>query len=130
MAHAAQAPSVTTVDVSPFVDPSAGDSQRLVAGRALVEALHRYGFVKVTGHGITTAEVREALGWIKKLFDLPYDEKMKAPHPPGPFPHRGYSGIGREKVYSQAEILAHADSEDVGKSLRKITDFKVRRGTA
>ena len=33
----------------------------------------------------------------KRLFDLPLEEKLKAPHPEGWNPHRGYSGIGREK---------------------------------
>ena len=117
-----------TVDISPFTT-DADDEQRRVAGVALVKSLHEYGFVKVTGHGVSTQEIQEALGWLKKLFDLPLEDKMKAPHPPGPFPHRGYSGIGQEKVYSQDDVEAHRDEGDVGKSLRKISDFKVRSST-
>ncbi|KAH8884140.1 oxidoreductase-like protein [Thozetella sp. PMI_491] len=115
--------TVPTVDISAFTT-KAGDEQRRAAGVALVEALHDFGFVKVTGHGFSIQELREALRWVKKLFDLPTSDKMKAPHPPGPFPHRGYSGIGREKVYSRADIEAQGDSKDVAKSLRKISDFK------
>ncbi|KAJ4420983.1 hypothetical protein N0V82_004025 [Gnomoniopsis sp. IMI 355080] len=92
---------------------------------ALVEALHSFGFAKVSGYGMTRQEVDEALGWVKKLFDLPTNEKMKAPHPPTPMPHRGYSGIGKEKVYSQDDVAAHTNGEtDTGRELRKVTDFK------
>jgi isopenicillin N synthase-like dioxygenase len=120
----ANSKAVATVDLSPFTG-NGEDSKSLEAAHALVDVLHNYGFVKVTGHGISKQEIHEALGWVKKLFDLPYSEKMKAPHPPGPIPHRGYSGIGQEKVYSQAAMEAHNSSEDFGDTIRKITDFKV-----
>lgn len=119
-----------TVDLSPFFTETSRtlpDSERLKAGRALVEALHSFGFVKVVGHGLSTQEIGEALGWTKKLFDLPYEDKMRAPHPPGPMPHRGYSGIGKEKVYSKDDLEANSAEGDVGKVLRKISDFKVGR---
>lgn len=121
-----------TVDLSPFFTETSRtlpDSERLKAGRALVEALHSFGFVKVVGHGLSTQEIGEALGWTKKLFDLPYEDKMRAPHPPGPMPHRGYSGIGKEKVYSKDDLEANSAEGDVGKVLRKISDFKVGRLT-
>lgn len=102
-------------------------SQRVTSAKVLVEALHSFGFAKVTGHGLSHTEVSEALGWVQKLFALPYDEKMKAPHPAGPMPHRGYSGIGKEKVYSQEDIDSHTGNNDgdTGHELRKISDFKV-----
>lgn len=124
--------AVVTVDLSPFTTDS-DDSQKLHAGQTLVDALHKYGFAKVVGHG-TKEEIREALNWTKMLFDLPYSEKMKAPHPKGPIPHRGYSGIGQEKVYSQADVEKHSSSNGNGNSdgngnvrdaIRKISDFKV-----
>jgi isopenicillin N synthase-like dioxygenase len=34
----------------------------------------------------------------KKFFDLPESTKQLAPHPPGGSHHRGYSGLGLEKV--------------------------------
>ncbi len=121
--------AIATVDLAAFSDnASYSDSERLRAGQALVDACHSLGFVKVTGHGLTKHEIEEALGWTKRLFDLPYQEKMKAPHPPGPVPHRGYSGLGLEKVYSPDDVQtvqAHSGG-DVGVELRKISDFKVR----
>ncbi|KAI2618344.1 Clavaminate synthase-like protein [Hypoxylon sp. NC1633] len=119
--------AIATVDVSPFTAEAGRnppDSERLKAGQALVEALHNLGFVKITGHGIQRDEIRDALAWTKKLFDLPYEEKMKAPHPPGPMPHRGYSGLGKEKVYSQEDLKSHGDVADVSQEMRKISDFK------
>ncbi|ROW00466.1 hypothetical protein VPNG_07907 [Cytospora leucostoma] len=123
-----EARSIPTIDLSPFFSqhPTISDTQRLTSAKSLVEALHSFGFAKVTGHGLGTHEISEALGWVQKLFDLPYNEKMKAPHPPGPMPHRGYSGIGEEKVYSQEDIDAHArdGKGDISQELRKISDFK------
>ncbi|KAI1125912.1 oxidoreductase-like protein [Nemania abortiva] len=122
-----EARAIATVNLSPFVDNPGRmlpDLNQLQACRALVEALHELGFVQLTGLGISQKEIDEILAWNKALFDLPYADKMKAPHPLGPIPHRGYSGIGKEKVYSQADVKAHGDESDVGQSLRKISDFK------
>lgn len=125
-----EALSIPTVDVSPFFSQhtTTSDTQRLTSAKLLVEALHSFGFAKVTGHGLGTHEVSEALGWVQKLFDLPYDEKMKAPHPPSPMPHRGYSGIGEEKVYSREDVETHVrhGKADISQELRKISGFKVR----
>ncbi|KAM7223009.1 Clavaminate synthase-like protein [Rhypophila decipiens] len=126
---------IRTIDLSAFAfkdrnDPATtqGQSDRLAAARSLVDACHSLGFVKITGHGLSDGEVDEAFGWLKRLFDLPTEEKMKAPHPPGPMPHRGYSGIGREKVYHlddvkklETETGGHGNVSD---ELRKISDFK------
>ena len=116
------------MDLSPFGSSDGQrhvESERLGAGKFLVESLHSFGFVNITGHGLSKQEIDEALGWTKRLFDLPYEEKMKAPHPAGSMPHRGYSAIGKEKLYSHADVAAHGADGDFGKELRKISDFKV-----
>ncbi|KAK3681817.1 hypothetical protein B0T22DRAFT_531172 [Podospora appendiculata] len=118
--------AIVTVDLSPFTDTSLRDFERLEAGQALVEACHNLGFVKITGHGFTKEELDVAFAWTKRLFDLSYEEKMTAPHPPGPMPHRGYSGIGVEKIYSKEDMENPDCSKDVGQELRKIMDFKAR----
>jgi len=61
----------------------------------------------------------------KKLFDLPHEDKMKAPHPGAPMPHRGYSYPGFEKVYSNEETVNEEQSRGTGKALRDTMDFKV-----
>lgn len=120
---------IATVDLSPFTtkdEPSTtAHAKRVTAGRALVEACRNLGFVIVTGHGLTEQEISEAFAWTKRLFDLPLAEKMKAPHPSGNMPHRGYSAIGREKVYSMDDLRHHDSDANVGQQLRTISDFKV-----
>lgn len=119
---------IATIDLSPFMGDrtrSHDDADRVQAGRDLVAALHSLGFAQVTGHGLSQVEIDEALKWTKTLFDLRYEDKMKAPHPPGPIPHRGYSAVGKEKVYSADDVVTNAGEPDVGRSLRKISDFKV-----
>ncbi|TDZ25923.1 2-oxoglutarate-dependent dioxygenase gloF [Colletotrichum orbiculare MAFF 240422] len=90
----------------------------LEAGRALVSALKTAGFAYLTNHGIPQETIDEAFEWSKKFFSLPQAEKDKAPHPPEGWWHRGYSGIGREKVtqmvFDEAELA----------SRRKTPDFK------
>ena len=104
---------IPTIDIAPFTVPSAySNADRLLAGKAFVAALHRYGFAKVVGHGLPKDEVDEAFAWNKKLFDLSHAEKMKAPHPPGPFPHRGYSGKVPEGARKESyEIGSEEDDQ-------------------
>jgi len=116
---------LATVDLSAFTGTGASESERVAACRALVEACHQLGFVKIKGHGFPKQELDEAMAWVKKLFDLPYEDKMKAPHPETNIPHRGYSGIGREKVYSQDDMEKVNKDENVADQLRAISDFKV-----
>jgi isopenicillin N synthase-like dioxygenase len=126
--HQPDTRTVPTVDLSPFTSEERSalpSSQHLSTARSLVEALHSFGFVKVKGHGFSKHEIDEALSWSAKLFNLPYEDKMKAPHPPGPMPHRGYSAIGTEKVYSKADVQSIGGDSDVGQQLRLISDFKV-----
>lgn len=94
-------PDTSTADMAeenliPVVDLSAFDTEgntgsRLEPARALYKACHDLGFVQILGHGVEPELLREAFDWSKKLYSLPHDEKMKAPHPDGPMPHRGSS---------------------------------------
>src|SRR5688572_27048397 len=53
-----------------------------------------------------------------QFFTLPLEDKEKAPHPPEGWYHRGYSGIGREKV---SQLVFDRDAIE---SLRKVPDYK------
>ncbi|CAN8097701.1 unnamed protein product [Discula destructiva] len=119
---------IPTIDLSSLTTKSCQHEQRVAAAQTLVEALHNFGFAKVVGHGLRRHEIDEALGWVKRLFDLPYPEKTKAPHPPTAMPHRGYSGIGKEKVYSQADVAA-ATAEATNSTGNAATDEKLRKTT-
>ena len=80
--------SIPIVDLSSFATEGSTES-RLESARALYKACHDLGFVQISGHGVKPELLEEAFDWSKKLYSLPHDEKMKAPHPNGPTPHRG-----------------------------------------
>lgn len=116
---------IPTVDLSAFASDGS-QSARLKASKDLYQACHQFGFANITGHGVSEALLEEAFEWTRKLFALPLSEKVKAPHPPTPTPHRGYSGVGIEKVYSKDELDAN-ELKGVGAGeLRKIEDVKVQ----
>ena len=119
------APTIPLVSLAAFNSPNSTESELQAAADKLVEACHRFGFVAIEDHGVPEDLLDEAFAYTKKLFDLPHEDKMKAPHPAGGQPHRGYSPPGLEKVYSKDELVSDEVKESAGKSLRKISDFKV-----
>ena len=121
------APSPTSIplaDLSPFFASSTSSdshSSKVSAAVSLVNACSTLGFAYITGLGNASEDIAEAFRWNKKFFHLPHEEKMKAPHPKAPMPHRGYSAVGVEKVYSREEREG-----EKGEGLRDVEDFKVR----
>lgn len=117
--------SIPTVDIEPFLNSSTLQ-ERQNAARDLAEALHIYGAVGVVGWEqlVPDAKLKDAFQMAQKMFDLPVEDKMKAPHPDGFVPHRGYSAPGKEKAYNKDELAT--DSAEVKETRRKITDYKVR----
>lgn len=81
--------SIPIVDLSAFAMKSSVEF-RLESAQALYKACHDLGFVHIQGHGVVSELLREAFDWSAKLYSLPHGEKMKAPHPDGPMPHRGF----------------------------------------
>ena len=65
--------------------------ERFKIGTTLTTAFHEVGFVYIINHGMEPNEIAKAFEWSRRLFDLELEEKMLAPHPPGPTVHRGYS---------------------------------------
>ncbi|KAH8591202.1 hypothetical protein B0O99DRAFT_632805 [Bisporella sp. PMI_857] len=96
-----------------------GFKERTEIGAALADACRTVGFAYIINHGISPALVEEAFGWSKRLFDLKLEDKMLAPHPPGPTVHRGYSYPGLEKV---SQVIS--DDLEVGRKLREVKDCK------
>ena len=119
-------PPLPIIDLEAFT--SASDTEtRLEAGKQLVSACHDVGFVYIKNHGVPESELSRAFDVSKKWFDLPTDQKMKAPHPPGWAVHRGYSWPGLEKVSNLVSGPAAdggSDDEFIEK-LRQVQDFKV-----
>ncbi|KAI9702762.1 MAG: hypothetical protein M1836_007976 [Candelina mexicana] len=112
-------PTIPIVDISRAFEGT--DADRTKVAQDLALACRRVGFVYITGHGIPPETIEKTFAVSKQLFGLPYEDKMKAPHPPGGAVHRGYSYPGQEKV-SQAT----SDDEEGTqvKALRQIKDCK------
>ncbi|KAI0851224.1 Clavaminate synthase-like protein [Daldinia vernicosa] len=111
--------TIPVVDFGAWSKGSTEDKKRI--GRELTDACRRVGFVYIVSHGVPSDILEEAFGWSKKLFDLPQEKKMMAPHPPGPNVHRGYSWPGLEKV--SQDIIKDGDETKEAEN-RKISDFK------
>ncbi|EXJ71524.1 uncharacterized protein A1O5_05332 [Cladophialophora psammophila CBS 110553] len=116
---------IPIVDLSPFTSPSlsadTSHEARLKAAQKLVRACRDVGFVYVKNHGVPEDELAKAFALSKRFFDLPMEDKMKAPHPPGWVVHRGYSWPGLEKV---SGAMSKQDDEDAVRKLREVQDYK------
>ena len=116
------------VDIKiPIVDfahwkPDSSPEQRLRVAQELVAACRSVGFVYIINHGVPKEDLERAFEIAKKLYDLPQEEKMKAPHPPGWAHHRGYSWPGLEKV---SAALSEKDDQKMIEQLREVRDCKV-----
>jgi len=106
----------------PIVDFAAFDSgsnkARKVIAQQIDQAFQDLGFVILQNHGLSSTDVKQAFQRSKQFFALPTDVKQLAPHPPGHTHHRGWSGVGREKV-SQ-----HVYDKDELKHLRHVQEIK------
>ncbi|KAI3326756.1 thymine dioxygenase [Xylariaceae sp. AK1471] len=113
--------TIPAVDLAAWSGGSAADRKRIAS--ELTDACRRVGFVYVANHGIPPELLGEAFAWSRRLFDLPAETKMLAPHPPGPNVHRGYSWPGLEKV-SQV-IYADGEEEELKQiEERGVSDVK------
>lgn len=115
---------IQTIDISPLIS-SKDPFVRKAKIDELVAAIHVQGACGIVGHGIKIDRLREAFKWSAKFFDLPQEEKAKANHVQGRVPHRGYSGIGREKclIYTEEELKSM--SGELAADAKKALDFKV-----
>lgn len=116
---------IPTIDFAIWNSPSSTPSQRQAVAKQLVKACHDVGFVSIINHGLSPSLLKQAFEFSRKLFDLKHEEKMLAPHPNGPFVHRGYSWPGLEKV---SQVVS--DDAEVGEELRAVADCKVSTSIA
>ena len=114
---------VPVVDLSAFTS-SVDIEQRKKTAKLLAECCRLNGCVGIIGHGVPMDLLERAFTMSQRLFSLPLEDKLKAPHPEGMTPHRGYSGVGREQGGAKGAL----DTEDQGTkdSLLKTFDYKVR----
>ncbi|KAF7909487.1 uncharacterized protein EAF01_003205 [Botrytis porri] len=102
---------VLIVDLSSFT--CGGDlGWRRRAAKELAEKERTNGSAGISDHGISSDTLEEAITLVKKLFDLPYHDIVKAPYPDGLFPHRGYSEMGREKGAAKTATETYNELEE------------------
>ncbi|KAK8877410.1 thymine dioxygenase [Apiospora arundinis] len=121
MTSSASSTSIPIVDFQNWANGS--DAERRQIAKDLTEACRRVGFVYIVNHGVPDSLLQQSFDWTKRLFDLPEEKKMLAPHPPGPSVHRGYSWPGLEKV-SQYVHKEGEDADAVDAELRNVPDCK------
>ncbi|KAI9666203.1 MAG: hypothetical protein M1821_004138 [Bathelium mastoideum] len=108
--------SVPVINFGSFLNGE--EDQKQAVSAQIKDAFQNIGFVCLTNHGVPQNKLQECFQWSKRFFDLPVETKMLAPHPPGGSHHRGYSGIGQEKVSQQIF------DRDAIHELRKVPDMK------
>ncbi|KAL4758793.1 isopenicillin N synthase family dioxygenase [Aspergillus foveolatus] len=109
-------PSIPIIDLEPA--RSGGPEELANLAHEIYQAFQHIGFAYIKNHGVPQDLIDEAFRWSAKFFALPESEKNKAPHPPEGSYHRGYSGIGREKVVQMV-----FDSDSIAER-RKTPDVK------
>ncbi|KAI9797073.1 MAG: hypothetical protein M1833_005678 [Piccolia ochrophora] len=115
---------IPVVDFSRWTQDGSYEDRMTVA-KQLISACRQVGFVYIINHGVDRDLLAEAFGWSKKLFDLKHEEKMMAPHPDGPWVHRGYSYPGLEKVSQETAMdSSKEDDEKIHQKLRQVSDCK------
>ncbi|KAH6652811.1 Clavaminate synthase-like protein [Truncatella angustata] len=117
--------TIPVLDLQSFTAGSHEDRTRIA--RDITSACRLVGFAYIKNHGVSSSLINEAFAWSKKLFSLPQEQKMLAPHPPGPNVHRGYSWPGLEKVSQYIHVEGDNDdvkAEKMGEELRQVVDCK------
>lgn len=112
----------TKIPVVDFAQWNFSRPNRLRVAQDIVAACKKVGFVYIVNHSLPEDLLDEAFRWSQQFFDLPQDEKLKAPHPEGWAVHRGYSWPGLEKV---SQAMSADNDQEWTKQLREIPDIKV-----
>jgi isopenicillin N synthase-like dioxygenase len=112
-------PTIPVVDVAAIFTRPTNSEDYLDTARRLGEACSVNGGIGITNHGIDPDFIQKAFEINKKYFALSHSEKMKAPHPDGLYPHRGYSGPGKEALASSVAVktVDKALREELGSTL-------------
>ncbi|KGO37966.1 Oxoglutarate/iron-dependent dioxygenase [Penicillium expansum] len=113
----AKSPNIPVVD---FAGWNTKSSRQRIA-QEIVAACKEVGFAYIVNHSLPESMLDQAFNWSKLFFELPQEEKLKAPHPEGWAVHRGYSWPGLEKV---SQAMSTGDDQKMADQLREVTDIK------
>ena len=112
---------IPIVDFALWHSNATVDEKKALAAK-LIDACRRVGFVYIINHSVKPERLAEAFDMSRRLYDLPLEKKMLAPHPPGFTVHRGYSWPGLEKV---SNAMGDEEDKDLANKLRTVSDAKV-----
>ncbi|OJJ97840.1 hypothetical protein ASPACDRAFT_79972, partial [Aspergillus aculeatus ATCC 16872] len=112
--------TIPIVDFKAWFNTEDEAARRRVA-QELMEACQRVGFVYIINYSLPEHVLDSTFDWMRRLFELPKDIKMQAPHPEGWAVHRGYSWPGLEKV---SQTISTGDDEETRQRLREVPDVK------
>lgn len=113
---------IPIVDLSPFSSSTSDARIRMQRAKELHEAVRINGCVGISGHGVSGELLQRAFAVSNQLFGLSYEDKMKAPHPNGHTPHRGYSGTGKER--GAVKTAGETGDENLKKEYASTADYK------
>lgn len=85
--------SLPVLDLSPFMGPGFGETDRIEAARALDDACSSVGFFYLEGHGIVSEEIEHLHRLAKQFFSLPTAVKEEIAMS-GALTGRGYQRLG------------------------------------
>ena len=115
---------IPVIDLASLLPDSKSDeASRAATVQRLIDSCHEQGCVGIRGYGISLEKLTKAFDYMHKLFALPMEDKMKAPHPSSMTPNRGYSLPGLEKAYSKADM--ENGNKQSRKAKRQVVDYKV-----
>ena len=80
--------SIPIIDFAAWSNHASKEERYAISTR-LVKACAEVGFAYIINHGVPQDTLDQAFAVSRQLFNLPQEEKMKAPHPPGWAHHRG-----------------------------------------
>ncbi|MCJ1405378.1 hypothetical protein MMC11_008605 [Xylographa trunciseda] len=119
---ATESAHIPVIDLSAFTTKGTDFAARQQIAKEAAEKCSINGCLAITGHGVPPELLAEAFDLTRRLFDLPKEDKMKAPHPAGMVPHRGYSAPGKERAFQKGD---HDQSDAQRQEMLRMTqDWK------
>ncbi|MCJ1323187.1 hypothetical protein MMC15_008541 [Xylographa vitiligo] len=101
---------IPVIDLSSFTTKGADSAAGRQTAKEAAEKFSNNGCLAITGDGVPPELLVEAFDLTRRLFDLPQEDKMKAPHPAGMVPRRGYSAPGKERAFQNGDH-DHSDAQ-------------------
>lgn len=93
---------IPTIDISAYLDPSSSSEAKAKVIEQVKEACSDYGFLQISGHGVSLEAQKQVLQSCKAFFDLPIEQKEALSLKNSPS-HHGYERM-REQVLDKTAL--------------------------